>query len=311
MSRIVVLGGSGFLGSHLCDALVKRGDEVVAVDNFSTGSKNNLQQLNNAKNFSVVDADICEPIEISGRVDLVLNFASPASPKKYLQIPIQTLQAGSLGTENAVQLALKNNARLIMASTSEVYGDPLTTPQSETYFGNVNPIGVRSCYDEAKRFAEALLMAHSRVSGLNLGIVRIFNTYGPRLDPDDGRVVSTLISQAVSNQDLTVHGDGKQSRSFCYVDDLIRGVIALADSNEIGPINLGNNKEISVLELANLVLKINQSSNKITFTQAMDDDPQQRCPDLTLANSKLNWSPTISIEDGLSRTIDWFKSKRV
>lgn len=311
MSRIVVLGGAGFLGSHLCDALVKRGDEVVAVDNFSTGSKNNLQQLNNAKNFSVVDADICEPIEIAGRVDLVLNFASPASPKKYLQIPIQTLQAGSLGTENAAQLALKNNARLIMASTSEVYGDPLTSPQSETYFGNVNPIGVRSCYDEAKRFAEALLMAHSRVSGLNLGIVRIFNTYGPRLDPDDGRVVSTLISQAVSNQDLTVHGDGKQSRSFCYVDDLIRGIIALADSNEIGPINLGNDKEISVLELANLVLKINQSSNKITFTQAMDDDPQQRCPDLTLAKSKLNWSPTISVEDGLSRTIDWFKSKRV
>jgi len=311
VSRIVVLGGAGFLGSHLCDALVKRGDEVVAVDNFSTGSKNNLQQLNNAKNFSVVDADICEPIEIAGRVDLVLNFASPASPKKYLQIPIQTLQAGSLGTENAVQLALKNNARLIMASTSEVYGDPLTSPQSETYFGNVNPIGFRSCYDEAKRFAEALLMAHSRVSGLNLGIVRIFNTYGPRLDPDDGRVVSTLISQAVSNQDLTVHGDGKQSRSFCYVDDLIRGVIALADSNEIGPINLGNDKEISVLELANLVLKINQSSNKITFTQAMDDDPQQRCPDLTLAKSKLNWSPTISVENGLSRTIDWFKSKRV
>lgn len=311
MSRIVVLGGAGFLGSHLCDALVKRGDEVVAVDNFSTGSKNNLQQLNNAKNFSVVDADICEPIEIAGRVDLVLNFASPASPKKYLQIPIQTLQTGSLGTQNAAQLALKNNARLIMASTSEVYGDPLTSPQSESYFGNVNPIGVRSCYDEAKRFAEALLMAHSRVSGLNLGIVRIFNTYGPRLDPDDGRVVSTLISQAVSNQDLTVHGDGRQSRSFCYVDDLIRGVIALADSNEIGPINLGNDKEISVLELANLVLKINQSSNKITFTQAMDDDPQQRCPDLTLAKSKLNWSPTISVEDGLSRTIDWFKSKRV
>lgn len=306
-----MLGGAGFLGSHLCDALVKRGDEVVAVDNFSTGSKNNLQQLNDSKNFSVVDADICEPIEIAGRVDLVLNFASPASPKKYLQIPVQTLQAGSLGTENAVQLALKNNARLIMASTSEVYGDPLTSPQSETYFGNVNPIGVRSCYDEAKRFAEALLMAHSRVSGLNLGIVRIFNTYGPRLDPDDGRVVSTLISQAVSNQDLTVHGDGKQSRSFCYVDDLIRGVIALANSNEIGPINLGNDKEISVLELANLVLKINQSSNKITFTQAMDDDPQQRCPDLTLAKSKLNWSPTISVEDGLSRTIDWFKSKLV
>lgn len=311
MSRIVVLGGAGFLGSHLCDAFVNRGDEVVAVDNFLTGSKRNLQHLTNLKNFSLLDADICEPIEVSGKVDVVLNFASPASPKKYLQMPIQTLQAGSFGTENAVQLALKNNARLVMASTSEVYGDPLTTPQSETYFGNVNPIGVRSCYDEAKRFSEALLMAHSRISDLNLGIVRIFNTYGPRLDPDDGRVVSSLISQAVSNQVLTVHGDGTQSRSFCYVDDLIRGIIALVDSSEIGPINLGNNQEISVLELANLVLKLNRSSNRIIFTEAMDDDPHQRCPDLTLAKSKLNWSPTISVEDGLSRTIDWFKSNRV
>ena len=307
MSRIVVLGGAGFLGSHLCDVLVKRGDEVVAVDNFLTGSKKNLQQLDDAKNFSLVVADICAPIEIAGKVDIVLNFASPASPKKYLQIPIQTLHAGSLGTENAIQLALKNNARLIMASTSEIYGDPLTSPQRETYFGNVNPVGVRSCYDEAKRFSEALLMAHSRVSSLNLGIARIFNTYGPRLDPNDGRVVSTLISQAVNSQDLTVHGDGKQSRSFCYVDDLIRGVVALTDSNEVGPINLGNDKEISVLELAHLVLRVNQTSNKISFTQAMDDDPQQRCPDLTLAKSKLNWSPAISIEDGISRTIDWFK----
>ena len=307
MSRIVVLGGAGFLGSHLCDVLVKRGDEVVAVDNFLTGSKKNLHQLGDAKNFSLVVADICAPIEIAGKVDIVLNFASPASPKKYLQVPIQTLQAGSLGTENAIQLALKNNARLIMASTSEIYGDPLTTPQRETYFGNVNPVGVRSCYDEAKRFSEALLMAHGRVSGLNLGIARIFNTYGPRLDPNDGRVVSTLISQAVNSQDLTVHGDGKQSRSFCYVDDLIRGIVALTDSNEVGPINLGNDKEISVLELAHLVLRVNQTSNKISFTQAMDDDPQQRCPDLTLAKSKLNWSPTISIEDGISRTIDWFK----
>jgi dTDP-glucose 4,6-dehydratase len=248
-----VLGGAGFLGSHLCDVFVGRGDEVVAVDNFLTGSKKNLQQLGDAKNFSLVVADICSPIEIAGKVDIVLNFGSPASPKKYLQIPIQTLQAGSLGTENAIQLALKNNARLIMASTSEIYGDPLTTPQHETYFGNVNPVGVRSCYDEAKRFSEALLMAHSRVSSLNLGIARIFNTYGPRL------------------------------------------------------INLGNDKEISVLELAHLVLRVNQTSNKISFTKAMDDDPQQRCPDLTLAKSKLNWSPVISIEDGISRTIDWFK----
>jgi dTDP-glucose 4,6-dehydratase len=302
-----VLGGAGFLGSHLCDVFVGRGDVVVAVDNCSTGSKKNLKQFANAENFSFIEADICRPIEVVGLVDVVLNFASPASPKKYLQIPIQTLQAGSLGTENAIQLALKNNARLIMASTSEIYGDPLITPQREAYFGNVNPVGVRSCYDEAKRFSEALLMAHSRVSGLNLGIARIFNTYGPRLDPYDGRVVSTLISQAVNNQDLTVHGDGKQSRSFCYVDDLIRGIVALTDSNEVGPINLGNDKEISVLELAHLVLRTNQTSNKISFTQAMDDDPQQRCPDLTLAKSKLNWSPTTSIEDGISRTIDWFK----
>ena len=309
MSRIVVLGGAGFLGSHLCDAFVGRGDEVVAVDNYSTGSKKNLDQLSGAKNFSLIEANICQSIEVAGKVDIVMNFASPASPKKYLRMPIETLQTGSLGTENAIQLALKNKARLIMASTSEIYGDPLVSPQSETYYGNVNPIGFRSCYDEAKRFSEALLMAHSRASGLDLGIARIFNTYGPRLDPNDGRVVSTLTSQAVSNQDLTVHGDGKQRRSFCYVDDLIRGVIALADSNEIGPINLGNDNEITVLELANLVLSLNKSSNKIIFTSAMDDDPQQRCPDLTLAKSKLNWSPTISVEDGLSRTIDWFKNQ--
>jgi dTDP-glucose 4,6-dehydratase len=305
-----VLGGAGFLGSHLCDALVKRGDEVIAVDNFSTGSKKNLQQLNNAKNFSLVDADICDPIEIAEKVDLVLNFASPASPKQYLRMPLETLKVGSVGTEHAIRLALKNNARLIMASTSEVYGDPLTTPQSETYFGNVNPVGVRSCYDEAKRFSESLLMAHKRVSNLNVGIARIFNTYGPRLDPDDGRVVSTIINQAINNQDLTIHGDGTQTRSFCYVDDLIRGVIALADSNEVGPINLGNDIEITVLKLAEIVLKLSGSKSKISFTEAMADDPQQRCPDLTLAKRKLNWSPTISVEDGLSRTIDWFKSTR-
>jgi dTDP-glucose 4,6-dehydratase len=305
-----VLGGAGFLGSHLCDALVKRGDEVIAVDNFSTGSKKNLQQLNNAKNFSLVDADICEPIAIAGKVDLVLNFASPASPKQYLKMPLETLKVGSVGTEQAIRLALKNNARLIMASTSEVYGDPLTTPQSETYFGNVNPVGVRSCYDEAKRFSESLLMAHKQVSNLNVGIARIFNTYGPRLDPDDGRVVSTIINQAINNQDLTIHGDGTQTRSFCYVDDLIRGIIALADSNEVGPINLGNDIEITVLKLAEIVLKLSGSKSKFSFTQAMEDDPQQRCPDLTLAKRKLNWSPTISVEDGLSRTIDWFKSGR-
>jgi len=309
VKRVAVLGGAGFLGSHICDAYLNRGDEVVAVDNFSTGSKENLQHLSSNKKFSLVVADICEPIMLRGKFDLVLNFASPASPKKYLAMPLETLRVGSLGTQNAVDLAKRDDARLIMASTSEVYGDPTVSPQSETYFGNVNPLGVRSCYDEAKRFSEALLMAHQRNSRLDVGIVRIFNTYGPRLDPDDGRVVSTMISQALGGQDLTVHGDGTQTRSFCYVDDLVRGVVAMGDSNEIGPINIGNNQEISVLELAKVVLKLANSKSKIVFTSSMDDDPQQRCPDLSLATSKLAWSPQVSLNDGLTRTIEWFSSR--
>jgi len=309
VKRVAVLGGAGFLGSHICDAYLHRGDEVVAVDNFSTGSKENLQHLSSNKKFSLVVADICEPIMLRGKFDLVLNFASPASPKKYLAMPLETLRVGSLGTQNAVDLAKRDDARLIMASTSEVYGDPTVSPQSETYFGNVNQLGVRSCYDEAKRFSEALLMAHQRNSRLDVGIVRIFNTYGPRLDPDDGRVVSTMISQALGGQDLTVHGDGTQTRSFCYVDDLVRGVVAMGDSNEIGPINIGNNQEISVLELAKVVLKLANSKSKIVFTSSMDDDPQQRCPDLGLATSKLAWSPQVSLNDGLTRTIEWFSSR--
>ena len=307
MARVVVLGGAGFLGSHLCDALLSRGDEVVAVDNFCTGSKDNVKHLPTTKSFSLIDADICDEIPVAGKVDLIFNFASPASPKQYLKMPLETLRVGSVGTENAIKLALQNNARLIMASTSEVYGDPLVNPQSETYFGNVNPLGLRSCYDEAKRFSEALLMAHHRTSKLNLGIVRIFNTYGPRLDPDDGRVVSTIITQAIVNRDLTIHGDGSQTRSFCYVDDLIRGIIALADSSEVGPINLGNNIEISVSKLAEMVLKLCGSKSKVVFTQAMEDDPQQRCPDLAQAKDKLGWEPQVSVEDGLKKTIEWFK----
>lgn len=307
MARVVVLGGAGFLGSHLCDALLRRGDEVVAVDNFCTGSKDNVKHLASTKSFSLIDADICDVIPVSGKVDLIFNFASPASPKQYLKMPLETLRVGSVGTENAIKLALQNNARLIMASTSEVYGDPLVNPQSETYFGNVNPFGLRSCYDEAKRFSEALLMAHHRTSKLNLGIVRIFNTYGPRLDPDDGRVVSTIITQAIVNNDLTIHGDGSQTRSFCYVDDLIRGIIALADSSEVGPINLGNNIEITVSKLAEIVLKICGSKSKVVFTQSMEDDPQQRCPDLAQAKDKLGWEPQVPVEDGLKKTIEWFK----
>ena len=307
MSRVVVLGGAGFLGSHLCDALLRRGDEVVAVDNFCTGSKDNVKHLASTKSFSLIDADICDGIPVAGKVDLIFNFASPASPKQYLKMPLETLRVGSVGTENAIKLALQNSARLIMASTSEVYGDPLENPQSETYFGNVNPFGLRSCYDEAKRFSEALLMAHHRTSKLNLGIVRIFNTYGPRLDPDDGRVVSTIIMQAIVNHDVTIHGDGSQTRSFCYVDDLIRGIIALADSGEVGPINLGNNIEITVSKLAEMVLKLCGSKSKVVFTQAMEDDPQQRCPDLAQAKDKLGWEPQVPVEDGLKKTIEWFK----
>ena len=307
MARVVVLGGAGFLGSHLCDALLRRGDEVVVVDNFCTGSKDNVKHLATTKSFSLIDADICDEIPVAGKVDLIFNFASPASPKQYLKMPLETLRVGSVGTENAIKLALQNNARLIMASTSEVYGDPLVNPQSETYFGNVNPLGLRSCYDEAKRFSEALLMAHHRTSKLNLGIVRIFNTYGPRLDPDDGRVVSTIITQAIVNHDLTIHGDGSQTRSFCYVDDLIRGIIALADSSEVGPINLGNNIEITVSKLAEMVLKLCGSKSKVVFTQAMEDDPQQRCPDLAQAKDKLGWEPEVPVEDGLKKTIEWFK----
>jgi dTDP-glucose 4,6-dehydratase len=307
MARVVVLGGAGFLGSHLCDALLRRGDEVVAVDNFCTGSKDNVKHLANTKSFSLIDADICDGIPVAGKVDLIFNFASPASPKQYLKMPLETLRVGSVGTENAIKLALQNSARLIMASTSEVYGDPLENPQSETYFGNVNPFGLRSCYDEAKRFSEALLMAHHRTSKLNLGIVRIFNTYGPRLDPDDGRVVSTIIMQAIVNHDVTIHGDGSQTRSFCYVDDLIRGIIALADSSEVGPINLGNNIEITVSKLAEMVIKLCGSKSKVVFTQAMEDDPQQRCPDLAQAKDKLGWEPQVPVEDGLKKTIEWFK----
>jgi len=307
MARVVVLGGAGFLGSHLCDALLRRGDEVVAVDNFCTGSKDNVKHLASTKSFSLIDADICDGIPVAGKVDLIFNFASPASPKQYLKMPLETLRVGSVGTENAIKLALQNSARLIMASTSEVYGDPLENPQSETYFGNVNPFGLRSCYDEAKRFSEALLMAHHRTSKLDLGIVRIFNTYGPRLDPDDGRVVSTIIMQAIVNHDVTIHGDGSQTRSFCYVDDLIRGIIALADSGEVGPINIGNNIEITVSKLAEMVLKLCGSKSKVVFTQAMEDDPQQRCPDLAQAKDKLGWEPQVPVEDGLKKTIEWFK----
>ena len=307
MARIVVLGASGFLGSHLCDELIARGDEVIGIDDLSSSTGLNLKQLESESRFTFLKSDITEGIPVRGTVDAVLNFASPASPPRYLETPIQTLRTGSRGTDNALQFALENNARFIMASTSEVYGDPTVSPQVETYWGNVNSIGERSCYDEAKRYAEALCMAYWREYQANIGIVRIFNTYGPRLDPTDGRVVSNFVCQALQGQNLTVYGDGSQTRSFCYVDDEIRGILALLDSNERGPINIGNPIEFTMLELAELVLELTGSQSQLVFEALPADDPLQRCPDITLARELLKWEPTVDLREGLRNTIDWFQ----
>ena len=307
MARIVVLGASGFLGSHLCDELIARGDDVIGIDDLSSSTGVNLKGLESEPRFTFLKGDIAEGIPVRGTVDAVLNFASPASPPRYLNMPIKTLRTGSRGTDNALQFALENNARFIMASTSEVYGDPTISPQVETYWGNVNSIGERSCYDEAKRYAEALCMAYWREYQANIGIVRIFNTYGPRLDPTDGRVVSNFVCQALQGQDLTVYGDGSQTRSFCYVDDEIRGILALLDSNERGPINIGNPVEFTMLELAELVLELTGSQSQLVYESLPADDPLQRCPDITLARQLLKWEPTVDLREGLRHTIDWFQ----
>ena len=308
MARVVVLGASGFLGSHLCDWLIARGDEVVGIDDMSSSTGANLRTLESESRFTFVKCNISEGIAVDGHVDAVLNFASPASPPRYLEMPIHTLRTGSQGTENALQFALEKNARFIMASTSEVYGDPTVSPQSETYWGNVNSIGERSCYDEAKRYAEALCMAYKRQHNVDLGIVRIFNTYGPRLDPNDGRVVSNFVCQAIQGHDLTVYGDGSQTRSFCFVDDEIRGIIALLDSDECGPINIGNPVEFTMLELAEIVLELTGSSSKVVHKPLPSDDPMQRCPNITKAQQLLGWEPKVNLREGLAQTIDWFRA---
>jgi nucleoside-diphosphate-sugar epimerase len=308
MARVVVLGASGFLGSHLCDYLIARGDEVVGIDDLSSSNGANLRALESEPRFSFVKCDISEGVAVDGHVDAVLNFASPASPPRYLEMPIHTLRTGSKGTENALQFALEKNGRFIMASTSEVYGDPTVSPQPETYWGNVNSIGERSCYDEAKRYAEALCMAYKRQHKVDLGIVRIFNTYGPRLDPNDGRVVSNFVCQAIQGHDLTVYGDGSQTRSFCFVDDEIRGIIALLDSDESGPINIGNPVEFTMIELAEIVLELTGSSSKVVHKPLPSDDPMQRCPDITKAQQLLGWEPKVNLREGLAQTIDWFEN---
>ncbi len=309
MATSVVLGGAGFLGSHLVDSLISDGNKVVVLDDFSSGTMKNLEEVQDHPLFSIQRHDICHRIEMDDEVDMVFNFASPASPPRYLENPIHTLQTGSAGTNNAILFALEKKARLVQASTSEVYGDPLEHPQTETYWGNVNPIGIRSCYDEAKRYGEALCMAYKRSEDLDVAIVRIFNTYGPRLGATDGRVVSNLIVQALAGSPLTIYGDGFQTRSFCFVSDLIDGIRKLASSDASGPINIGNPVEFTVLELAQMVKQITATSSSIEYLDLPADDPMQRCPEIALARSVLNWEPRIGLEDGLRQTIQWFKEQ--
>jgi dTDP-glucose 4,6-dehydratase len=307
--RIVVTGGAGFLGSHLCDAFIRRGEAVVCVDDLSTGNLDNVGDLLSHRQFRFIEADVCAGLDVSGSVDVVAHLASPASPPDYLRRPLETLAVGSRGTENALRLAARSGARFVMASTSEVYGDPVEHPQREEYWGNVNPVGPRSVYDEAKRYAEAVTMAYRRHHDLNTGILRIFNTYGPRMRPDDGRVVSNFITQALSGQPLTIYGDGTQTRSFCYVDDLVRGFIAMIDSTDAGPINIGNPDERTVTEIAELVLKITESDSKLEYHPLPTDDPTRRKPNISLALEHLGWRPMVDTEYGLRGTVEFFKSR--
>jgi dTDP-glucose 4,6-dehydratase len=308
--KIVVTGGGGFIGSHLCERLLAEGEHVICLDNFLTGRPENVAHITDPR-FELRRHDITTPVDIRGPVDFVLHFASAASPVDYMAHPIQTLKAGALGTWITLGLARAKGARLVLASTSEVYGDPEITPQSETYWGHVNPIGPRGCYDEAKRFAEAMTMAYHRFHGVNTGIIRVFNTYGPRLRPDDGRVIPTLATQAIRGEPLTIHGDGGQTRSFCYVTDLIDGVVRLMRSDVHEPVNLGNPEEIRVIDLARLILEITGSRSALVHRPRPEDDPTRRCPDISRACSLLGWEPRVALRDGLTQTLDWFRAHRV
>lgn len=304
--RALVTGGAGFLGSHLCDALLAEGHSVVAVDNFITGRTHNVDHLKNEPRFELKEADICKPFDF-GAVDYVFHFACPASPVDYMVHGVATLQVGSLGTFNALDLARKYNAKYLISSTSECYGDPLEHPQKETYWGNVNPIGPRSVYDEAKRFSEAVTMACHRYFNVDTRIVRIFNTYGPRLQLNDGRVVSNFMKQALRGEDLTVYGDGYQTRSFCYVSDEIEGIMRLSRNDEHLPVNIGNPGEFTILECAKLVLKVTGSKSKIRFEPLPQDDPKQRRPDIAKAKKLLGWEPKVDLETGLKLSLDYFR----
>ncbi|MCS7221919.1 MAG: SDR family oxidoreductase [Anaerolineae bacterium] len=307
--RVLVTGGAGFIGSHLCDRLLADGHYVIAMDNLITGSTDNIVHLLGREGFLFIRHDVTNYIYIDGPIDAVLHFASPASPIDYLQLPIQTLKVGALGTHKALGLARAKGARFLLASTSEVYGDPLVHPQPETYWGNVNPIGPRGVYDEAKRFAEAMTMAYHRVHGLETRIARIFNTYGPRMRLDDGRVVPNFIGQALRGQPLTVYGDGSQTRSFCYVDDLVDGIIRLLHSDEVEPVNLGNPCEMSILHFAELINRLTGNQAGIVFKPLPQDDPHRRKPDISKARRVLGWEPRVSLEEGLQRTIEYFRAR--
>ena len=307
--RVLVTGGAGFIGSHLCERLLREGCRVVCVDNLLTGRRENIEHLLGSPNFSFVRRDVREPFEVEGPLDFVLHLASPASPADFPRIPVDILMTGALGTYNALELAVRKGAVFLLASTSEVYGDPQMIPQPEVYWGHVNPIGPRSCYDEAKRFAEALTMAYRRKKGLPVRIARIFNTYGPRMRPDDGRVIPNFVTQALKGEPLTVYGDGLQTRSFCYVDDLVEGLWRLMNTeiDDALPVNLGNPREVPIIEVAKLVKELTGSDSPIVFKTLPKDDPKRRCPDIRRARELLGWEPKVPLEEGLRRTVEYFR----
>jgi len=307
MKTVLITGGAGFIGSHLCEFLLGKGFKVICMDNLITGSKKNIGYLNTNKNFKFINHDVSKHIAIDEDLNYIMHFASPASPIDYQKIPIQTLKAGSLGTHNTLGLALAKKAKYLLASTSEVYGDPLVNPQPESYWGNVNPIGVRGCYDEAKRFAEALVMAYHRIHNVDIRIARIFNTYGPKMRKDDGRVVPNFINQALNNEPITVYGDGGQTRSFCYVSDLIEGIYKLMNSDIDEPVNIGNPEEHTIIGFAEIVKKLTKSKSKIVFEELPVDDPHVRRPDISKAKKELGWEPKVGLKEGLQKTIGWFR----
>ena len=307
MITSIVTGGAGFLGSHLCERLLAEGHRVVCVDNLITGTEKNIAHILDHDDFEFLEHDVTRPFEILGTIDNVLHFASPASPIDYLELPIQTLKVGSLGTHNTLGLAKAKQARYLLASTSEVYGDPLIHPQPESYWGNVNPVGPRGVYDEAKRFAEAMVMAYHRYHGLDTRIVRIFNTFGPRMRPMDGRVVPAFVQQSLLGEPLTVFGDGKQTRSFCYVDDLIEGIWRLLASDFTDPVNIGNPHEMTILEFADVIVELTDGKSEIVFEPLPVDDPKTRQPDISLAKKILGWEPSVPLEEGLLKTVAYFQ----